>query len=144
MVKNMNLKMFSAKKVFLLMAVLAATTVCPLQTVSQVVVVDSVVDCITRTIADGNADSLTAFFNKRVELLMPDYSVVSSRNQAKMILNQFFTKNKPTQFTVLAQNISPDGISVIGTLDSGIHRYRISFLTKQQSSQQLVYQFSIE
>lgn len=144
MVKNMNLKMFSAKKMILLTAVLTALSVCPQQAVSQVVVVDSVVDCITRTIADGNADSLTAFFNKRVELLMPDYSVVSSRNQAKMILNQFFTKNKPMQFTVLAQNISPDGISVIGTLDSGIHRYRISFLTKQQSSQQLVYQFSIE
>lgn len=126
------------------MAVLAATTVCPLQTVSQVVVVDSVVDCITRTIADGNADSLTAFFNKRVELLMPDYSVVSSRNQANMILSQFFAKNKPTQFTVVAQNIGTDGISVIGTLDSGNHRYRISFLTKQQLSQQLVYQFSIE
>lgn len=144
MVKNMNLKMFSAKKMILLTAVLAALSVCPQRVVSQVVVVDSVVDCITRTIADGNADSLTAFFNKRVELLMPDYSVVSSRNQANMILSQFFAKNKPTQFTVLAQNIGTDGISVIGTLDSGFHRYRISFLTKQQSSQQLVYQFSIE
>ena len=144
MVKNMNLKMFSAKKVFMLTAVLAAFAVCPLRAMSQVVVVDSVVDRITRTIADGNADSLTAFFNKRVELLMPDYSVVSSRNQANMILSQFFAKNKPTQFTVLAQNIGTDGISVIGTLDSGNHRYRISFLTKQQLSQQLVYQFSIE
>lgn len=144
MVKNMNLKMFSAKKMIVLTAVLAALSVCPLRAMSQVVVVDSVVDRITRTIADGNADSLTAFFNKRVELLMPDYSVVSSRNQANMILSQFFAKNKPTQFTVLAQNIGTDGISVIGTLDSGSHRYRISFLTKQQLSQQLVYQFSIE
>ena len=144
MVKNMNLKMFSAKKVFMLTAVLAAFAVCPLRGSSQVVVVDSVVDCITRTISDGNADSLTSFFNKRVELLLPDYSVVSSRNQARVILRQFFAQNKPTMFTVLAQNVGNDGISVIGTLSSGEQSYRISFLTKQQMSQQLVYQFSIE
>lgn len=144
MVKNMNLKMFSAKKVILLVATMAALSVGSQRANSQVIVVDSVIDCITATIAEGNADSLITFFNKRVELSLPNFAAISSSEQARMILLKFFMLNQPDSFAITSENQYPDGFFVVGTLNSGDHRYRVSFLTKQQSLQQSVYQLSIE
>lgn len=136
--------MFSAKKVILLTALLAALAGFSQRANAQVIVVDSIIDCITATIADGNADSLATFFNKRVELSLPNYTAISSRDQARMILRKFFMIHQPDSFAVAGENQYPGGFFVIGTLNSGDHRYRVSFLTKQQSSQQSVYQISIE
>ena len=132
--------MFSAKKVILLTALLVALAGFSQQTNAQVIVVDSIIDCITATIAD----SLATFFNKRVELSLPNYTAISSRDQARMILRKFFMIHQPDSFAVAGENQYPGGFFVIGTLNSGDHRYRVSFLTKQQSSQQSVYQISIE
>ena len=144
MVKNMNLKMFSAKKVILLTALLATMSVCGQRTAAQVIVVDSVIDLITGTIADGNADSLATFLNKRVELSLSNFTAISSRDQAQMILRKFFMIHQPDSFAVAGENQYPGGFFVVGTLHSSDHRYRVSFLTKQQLSQQTVYQISIE
>lgn len=141
---KMNRRFVSARKAIAAALVVAATSLCGTTTYAQEIVVDSAVCSITNMIALGNADSLAAFFNHRVELSLPDYSIVSSRNQAKMILRQFFAQNNPTQFTVLAQNEGQGGFFVSGTLNSGEQRFRVSFLTRQQSNQQLVYQFTIE
>ncbi len=141
---KMNRRFVSVRKAIAATLVVVATLVCSTVTYAQEIVVDSVVVGITNTIAVGNADSLATFFNQRVELSLPEYSIVSSRNQAKMILRQFFAQNEPTQFTVLAQNEGQGGYFVSGTLISGEQRYRISFLTRQQSDKQFVYQFTIE
>lgn len=144
MSEKMNRIFVSARKAVVAVMMVAATLLCGTKGYAQEIVVDSVVNGITNMIAAGNADSLATFFNARVELSLPDYSIVSSRNQAKMILRQFFEKNEPTQFTVLAQNEGQGGFFVSGTLTSGEQRFRISFLTRQQSDQQFVYQFTIE
>lgn len=141
---KMNRKKVSARKAFFAAMVVIATLLCGTKTNAQVIVVDSIIDCITATIADGNADSLATFFNKRVELSLPNYTAISSRDQARMILRKFFMIHQPDSFAVAGENQYPGGFFVIGTLNSGDHRYRVSFLTKQQSSQQSVYQISIE
>ena len=136
--------MIQAKKMVLMLAVAVALFFCGRQACAQVIVVDSVIDCISATIADGNADSLATFFNKRVELSLPNFSVISSSDQARMILRKFFMLHQPDSFAVAGENQYPGGFFVIGTLNSGDQRYRVSFLTKQQLSQQTVYQLSIE
>ena len=140
----MNRRFVSARKAIAAALVVAATSLCGTITYAQEIVVDSVVRGITNMIAVGNADSLATFFNQRVELSLPDYSLVSSRNQARMILRQFFAQNTPTEFNVVAQNEGQNGYFVSGMLNSGDTRYRVSFLTKEQSNQQVVYQFTIE
>ncbi|MBO7478694.1 MAG: DUF4783 domain-containing protein [Salinivirgaceae bacterium] len=140
----MNRRFVSARKAIVAAMVVIATSLCGTKSYAQEIVVDSVVSGITNMIAVGNADSLATFFNQRVELSLPDYSLVSSRNQARMILRQFFAQNTPTEFNVLAQNEGQNGYFVSGMLNSGDTRYRVSFLTKEQSNQQVVYQFTIE
>ena len=144
MTEKMNRRLFTARKAFVGVMLVIATSLCGTRSYAQEMALDSVVSCITNMIAAGNADSLATFFNQRVELSMPDYSIVSSRNQAKMILRQFFAQNKPTVFDVLAQNEGQGGFFVSGALTSGEQRFRISFLTRQEESQQFVYQFTIE
>lgn len=136
--------MIQTKKMVLMLMVATALLVCGRQTHAQVIVVDSVIDRITGTIAEGNADSLAKFFNKRVELSLPNYTAISSRDQARMILRKFFMIHQPDSFAIAGENQYPDGFFVVGTLNSGNRRYRVSFLTKQQLSQQSVYQLSIE
>ena len=136
--------MIQTKKMVLMLMVATALLVCGRQAHAQVIVVDSVIDRITGTIAEGNADSLAKFFNKRVELSLPNYTAISSRDQARMILRKFFMIHQPDSFAIAGENQYPDGFFVVGTLNSGDRRYRVSFLTKQQLSQQSVYQLSIE
>ena len=134
----------SARKSVIVALILAATLLCGTTSFAQDIVADSVVSGITNMIADGNADSLATFFNKRVELSLPNFSAISSRNQARMILDEFFKLHQPDSFAIASENQYPDGFFVVGTLNSGDRRYRVSFLTKQQLSQQSVYQISIE
>ena len=144
MSEKMNRSFVSARKAFFAAMVVAVALLCGTKNYSQVIVVDSVIDLITGTIADGNADSLATFLNKRVELSLPNYAAISSRDQARMILRKFFMIHQPDSFAVAGENQYPGGFFVIGTLNSGDHRYRVSFLTKQELSQQSVYQISIE
>ena len=141
---KMNRIFVSSRKVFFAAIVMIATSFCETNSYAQVVVVDTVIDRIAGTIAEGNADSLATFLNKRVELSLPNYAAISSRDQARMILRKFFMIHQPDSFAVAGENQYPGGFFVIGTLNSGDHRYRVSFLTKQELSQQSVYQISIE
>lgn len=140
----MNLKLFFAKKVILLTVVLVALSVCPLRVGAQVVSSDSVINCITRTLQTANVDSLAGYLNQRVELSLPDFSGISSRNQAKILLSEFFKSNQPESFNIISSNRENDTYFIVGTIFCSTHNYRVSFLTKQQSNQQFVYQFTIE
>ena len=140
----MNLKLFFAKKVILLTVVLVALSVCPLRAGAQVVSSDSVINCITRTLQTANVDSLAGYLNQRVELSLPDFSGISSRNQAKILLSEFFKSNQPESFNIISSNRENDTYFIVGTIFCSTCNYRVSFLTKQQSNQQFVYQFTIE
>lgn len=117
---------------------------CSAKADAQDVVADSSMLPIIATIQAGNADSLALFFNQRVELSLPDFSAISSQNQAKMMLYTFFKSNKPADFSIISQNQSNSGFFIVGTMSSADKWFRVSFLTKNHNSRQLIYQFSIE
>lgn len=105
---------------------------------------DSIVGRVIQTINNGNADSLSFYFNQRVELSLPGFSAISSRSQAKMMIRDFFVANPPKSFEIISEHKSEDGSYIVGTLLGEYHDFRISFLTKNQTPKQLIYQFSIE
>lgn len=99
---------------------------------------------IIASIQAGDADSLAMFFNQRVELSIPGFTAISSRNQAKMMLYTFFKNNKPTDFSIISQNQSNSGLFIVGTMSCDDKWFRVSYLAKDYNSQQRIYQFSIE
>lgn len=136
--------MFPIKKKMPLALIVALLSMCSVKVDAQDVVADTTMLPIIATIQAGNADSLALFFNQRVELSLPDFSAISSRNQAKMMLYTFFKSNKPTDFSLISQNQSNGGFFIVGTMSCADKWFRVSFLTKDHNSQQLIYQFSIE
>lgn len=136
--------MFPIKKNMPLALIAAFLLMCSAKADAQDVVADSSMLPIIATIQAGNADSLALFFNQRVELSLPDFSAISSQNQAKMMLYTFFKSNKPADFSIISQNQSNSGFFIVGTMSSADKWFRVSFLTKNHNSRQLIYQFSIE
>ena len=136
--------MFPIKKKNPLALVVAILLLCAVKADAQDVVADTTMVPIIATIQAGNADSLAMFFNQRVELSLPDFSAISSQNQAKMMLYTFFKGNKPTDFSLISQNQSNSGFFIVGTMSCADKWFRVSFLTKEHNSRQLIYQFSIE
>lgn len=135
--------MFSVKKRILL-SVVSVFLLCLGNVKSQEIIVDSVVGRIAGAIQQGSADSLSLYFNQRIELSLPEFSAISSRNQAKMMIDKFFDTNKPESFYIVSQSESTGGFFIVGTMQSEKQAFRISFLTRQSHSQQIIYQFSIE
>lgn len=136
--------MSTIKKKIVSVLSVAFLSMCVLKAGAQDVVVDMSMLPIISTIKSGNADSLAMYFNQRVELSLPDFSAISSQNQAKMMLHGFFRSNKPSDFSIISQNQSNSGFFIVGTMLSNDKWLRVSFLTKKHDSKQLIYQFSIE
>jgi len=134
--------MLPLKKILAIFAVMIASASVPIK--AQVVPADSVIDYITKSLDSANADSLTLFFNNRLELSLPDFSGISSRSQARLLLMQFFKTAKPSSFTVISRSYDKNGYFIIGTMICSTMDYRVSFLTKKQSGEQFIYQLLIE
>ena len=56
---------------------------------------------IATAIKNGNSAAIASFFNKTVDLTLPKNEGVFSKSQAEIILKNFFTTNKPTDFKVV-------------------------------------------
>lgn len=136
--------MFPIKKTMALALFGAFLLVCAPKVDAQDVVADSAMVPIIATIQAGSADSLSMYFNQRIELSLPNFSAISSQSQAKMMLYGFFKSNRPTDFSIISQNQSNGGFFIVGTMSSYDKWFRVSFLTKEHNSKQLIYQFSIE
>lgn len=95
---------------------------------------------IFTAIESSNTGELTKYLNSSVELSILDKDDVYSKQQASVILKDFFTKNKVKSFSIVHQG-GKDGaqyaICKMGFVN-GIN-YRIYFLVKDN----LIHQFRI-
>ncbi len=82
-------------------------------------------------------------FNDNMELVILDKENVCSREQGEMILNDFFSKNKPTDFKLTHQG-GTDSLYGIGKLQTAGTSYRIYFVLKTFANKPLVVQLRIE
>lgn len=103
------------------------------------------IDGISTAIRSGNPKNISKYFIENIDLKVISQEDVYSKQQAEMILKDFFTKHPVKSFTV-AHKSEPKGGSqyVIGTLDTGNGKFRIYFLIKTTGSQSLIQQFRIE
>jgi Domain of unknown function (DUF4783) len=99
---------------------------------------------ITTALSSGNASLLAEYFNSNIELTLFDKEDIYSKTQAEMILRDFFTKNKPTQFKVLHQGGKENSKYAIGSLVCGSVSYRVTFLIKSENDKLFIHQLSIE
>ena len=91
----------------------------------------------------GNAKVVASYFNSNVELVILDKENVCSKEQGEMILSDFFSKNKPTDFTLTHQG-GADSAYGIGKMQTAGASYRIYFMLKNFGNKPLIVQLRIE
>ena len=104
-----------------------------------------VIDDIASAIRSGNPKNISSFFIESIDLKVIEKEDVYSKQQAEMILKDFFTKHPVKSFTVAHKSEQKAGSQyVIGTLETTNGKFRTYFLIKTLGAQTLIQQFRIE
>jgi len=100
---------------------------------------------ITKALLNGNSDELSEYFNTNLELVMLEKTDICTKKQAKLIVENFFDFNKPSDFKVVYEGQQSDALHVMGELltDSN-KKYNVYFLVKNSDEQVVITQFKIE
>jgi hypothetical protein len=104
-----------------------------------------VIDDISSAVRSGNPKSISRYFIANIDLKVIAQEDVYSKQQAEMILKDFFTKHPVKAFTIAHKSEPKGGTQyVIGTLETETGKFRIYFLIKTTGAESLVQQFRIE
>lgn len=106
--------------------------------------VTTVPEVIINAIKTGNAKELAKYFNQNIELVILAEENVYSKTQAELILKDFFSKNTPTEFTILHQGGKEGAQYAIGSVKTSTGNFRIYFLLKFKNDQPYIHQLKIE
>jgi hypothetical protein len=100
---------------------------------------------ISKTIASGNAKTLSRYFNEMIDLNIPGFKGNCSKTQSERIIQAFFTKYPVRSFSVSRKGRSPDGSKfIMGSLDSGNKKYSLYYLYRITNNGYLVFQFQMQ
>lgn len=91
----------------------------------------------------GNAKMIASCFNDNVELVILDKENVCSKEQGEIILSDFFSKNKPTDFKLTHQG-GTDSVYGIGKMQTANANFLIYFMLKSFANKPLLVQLRIE
>ncbi len=104
-----------------------------------------VIDNIAAAIRSGNPKNISKYFIENIDLKIIEQESVCSKQQAEMILKDFFTKHPIKSYTIAHKSDAKNGSQyVIGTLETDNGRFRTNFFIKTSGGQTLIQQFRIE
>lgn len=90
------------------------------------------IERVAELMRQGNVAELTKLFAANVEITIQDEENLYSRTQAGLILDKFFTQNKPTSYKVLHKiNSSQNYLFGVIILNTQKGPYRIAVTIKQ-------------
>ncbi|MBN2214469.1 MAG: DUF4783 domain-containing protein [Bacteroidales bacterium] len=99
---------------------------------------------IIQAIKAGNAADLAKYFNVNVELTLDQGEEIYSKDQAELILKDFFSKHAPNDFTILHKGGKEGSRYAIGNLSTTNGNFRVTILVKLKDSQSYIHQLRIE
>ncbi len=104
-----------------------------------------VIDDIAAAIRSGNPKNISKYFIENIDLKVIEQEDVYSKQQAEMILKDFFTKHPVKNYTVGHKSLSKNASQyVIGTLETTNGKFRTYYLLKTTGTETLIQQFRIE
>ena len=102
-------------------------------------------DNIGKAFREGDASQLALNFASSFDIILPGNEGTFSKQQAEMILKDFFNKNKPKSFVINHQGTSNDGSRyAIGTYKTVNQSYRAYVLLKSIANKLLISQLQLE
>ncbi|MES2284636.1 MAG: DUF4783 domain-containing protein [Bacteroidota bacterium] len=113
--------------------------------IASLAFMSDIIDGISTAIRSGNPKNISKYFIENIDLKVIAQEDVYSKQQAEMILKDFFTKHPVKSYTVAHKSEPKAGSQyVIGTLETENGKFRIYFLIKTTGSETLIQQFRIE
>ncbi len=102
-------------------------------------------NAIAEAIQKGNAKSVGAYFAKSVDLTLDDLEDIYSKDQAIVILENFFSENPPKSFSLKHEGKSKlEDHFYIGDLKTEGQDYRLTFFLKKEDDAFKLKQLRIE
>jgi len=92
----------------------------------------------------GDVEGLSEFFNARLQVNISDNEYMCSKSQAKEIMREFFSNNKPSSFTVIFEGGKEDSNFSIGTLVTEKGNYRVNVFFRKFEGVYLIHLLRIE
>jgi len=99
---------------------------------------------IINSLKTGNSKELSKYFNTNIDLTVLEKQDIYSKTQAEIILKEFFSKNTPSNFTVIHQGGKEGSQYVIGNLTTSTGAFRVTLALKSQDTNLLIQQIRIE
>ena len=97
------------------------------------------VDDISNALKTGNAPGLSAYFHATIDLTIIQKQGTYSKSQAEQVVQNFFSSNKPSNFTVDHKGTSGEGSQyIIGTLSTSTGEYRVYVYFKNLNGTELI------
>lgn len=96
------------------------------------------IDGVISALRNGNANELSKYIDNNIELSLPSKTDNYSRQQAVVILQDFFTNNGIKSFEVKHRGDNGGSQFCIGTLVTKSGSYRTTFFMTEKGGKQLV------
>ncbi|MES2430644.1 MAG: DUF4783 domain-containing protein [Bacteroidota bacterium] len=101
-------------------------------------------DEVVSAMKTGNFTTVSKYFDKNVEISMPDKTNSYSKSQAALVLKDFFTTNSVSGFDIIHKGESGGSQYCIGTLKSKNGQYRTTIFMKQKADGQVLQELRFE
>ena len=102
-------------------------------------------DTIAASIRVGDAHGIAVHFDKNVDIKTEDKSITYSKNQAELVLREFFRRNVPRAFTIIHRGSSAKGAKyIIGNLETSQGNFRSFVYVKECNQKELIEEMSFE
>jgi hypothetical protein len=102
------------------------------------------IDDVLKAIRSGNASELAKYFDTRVDISLPGNSDNFSKNQAEMILRDFFANNSVKGFQVKHKGENNGSQFCIGVLQTKNGNFRMKLYMKQKGNEQVVQEIAFQ
>ncbi len=98
---------------------------------------------IANLIQTGNSLELSNMFNSSIELVTPASSGVNTREQARMVLDNFFRNNTPVKATVTHETTGTSNSMIVVSLVTKTGTFRISIVGAYKNGNFQINEFKI-
>lgn len=99
---------------------------------------------IINALKSGNAGEVSKYFDSTIEMTFSETTKSYSKNQAQLVLREFFSKNPVKDFKVIHESENAGSQYCIGNLSTQNGVFRTTIYMKQRGDKQLVQEMRFE
>lgn len=99
---------------------------------------------ISKYLANGDSESLSAWFSDNLEISIMSSTSDSSRNQAKQILKTFFASHTPRSFEINHTASRTNSKYALGYLNAGGEMFEVTIFVSKNKDRYLIQQLKID